>query len=46
MRVIGDTLRSLKPESPYITLDNLKFLADRVVAAGHVDELELPEVDA
>jgi exopolyphosphatase / guanosine-5'-triphosphate,3'-diphosphate pyrophosphatase len=46
VRVIGDTLRSLKPESPYITLDNLKYLADRVVAAGHVDELELPEVDA
>jgi exopolyphosphatase/guanosine-5'-triphosphate,3'-diphosphate pyrophosphatase len=46
VRVIGDTLRSLKPESPHITLDNLKFLADRVVAAGHVDELELPEVDA
>ena len=46
VRVICDTLRSLKPESPHITLDNLKFLADRVVAAGHVDELELPEVDA
>jgi exopolyphosphatase / guanosine-5'-triphosphate,3'-diphosphate pyrophosphatase len=46
VRVIGDTLRSLRPESPYITLDNLKFLADRVVAAGHVDELELPGVDA
>jgi exopolyphosphatase / guanosine-5'-triphosphate,3'-diphosphate pyrophosphatase len=46
VRVIGDTLRSLRPESPYITLDNLKFLADLVVAAGHVDELELPEVDA
>ncbi len=46
VRVIGDTLRSLHPDSPHITLDNLNALADRVIAAGHVDELELPEVDA
>jgi exopolyphosphatase / guanosine-5'-triphosphate,3'-diphosphate pyrophosphatase len=46
VRVIGDALRSLNPESPHITLDNLRLLAERVVAAGHVDELELPEVDA
>jgi exopolyphosphatase/guanosine-5'-triphosphate,3'-diphosphate pyrophosphatase len=46
VRVIGDTLRAINPESPYITLENLNVLAERVVAAGHVDELDLPEVDA
>jgi exopolyphosphatase/guanosine-5'-triphosphate,3'-diphosphate pyrophosphatase len=46
VRVIGDTLRAINAESPHITLDNLNLLAERVVAAGHVDELDLPEVDA
>jgi exopolyphosphatase/guanosine-5'-triphosphate,3'-diphosphate pyrophosphatase len=46
VRVIGDVLHSLNPESPHITLDNLNLLAERVVAAGHVDEIELPDVDA
>jgi len=46
VRVIGDTLRSLNPEAPHITLDNLNGLADRIIAAGHVDDLDLPEVDA
>src|SRR3984957_2156022 len=46
VRVIGDTLRALNPESPHITLENLTGLAERVIAAGHVDELDLPEVDA
>jgi exopolyphosphatase/guanosine-5'-triphosphate,3'-diphosphate pyrophosphatase len=46
VRVIGDTLRSLNPESPHITLDNLGNLAERVIAAGHVDDLDLPGVDA
>jgi len=46
VRVIGDTLRATNPESPHITLENLNVLAERVVAAGHVDELDLPEVDA
>ena len=46
VRVIGDTLRAINPESPHITLENLNGLAERVVAAGHVDELDLPEVDA
>src|SRR6202035_3780771 len=46
VRVIGDTLRALNPESPHITLENLNMLVERVVAAGHVDELDLPEVDA
>ena len=46
VRVIGDTLRALNPESPHITLENLNGLAERVIAAGHVDELDLPEVDA
>jgi exopolyphosphatase / guanosine-5'-triphosphate,3'-diphosphate pyrophosphatase len=46
VRVIGDTLRAINPESPHITLENLNVLVERVVAAGHVDELDLPEVDA
>jgi exopolyphosphatase/guanosine-5'-triphosphate,3'-diphosphate pyrophosphatase len=46
VRVIGDTLRAINPESPHITLENLNGLAERVIAAGHVDELDLPEVDA
>jgi exopolyphosphatase/guanosine-5'-triphosphate,3'-diphosphate pyrophosphatase len=46
VRVIGDTLRAINPESPHITLETLNGLAERVVAAGHVDELDLPEVDA
>jgi exopolyphosphatase/guanosine-5'-triphosphate,3'-diphosphate pyrophosphatase len=46
VRVIGDTLRAINSESPHITLENLNGLAERVVAAGHVDELDLPEVDA
>jgi exopolyphosphatase/guanosine-5'-triphosphate,3'-diphosphate pyrophosphatase len=46
VRVIGDALRSLNPEAPHITLDNLYALAERVIAAGHVDELDLPDVDA
>ena len=46
VRVIGDTLRAINPESPHITVENLNMLVERVVAAGHVDELDLPEVDA
>src|ERR1700685_3043510 len=46
VRVIGDVVRRLNPESPRITIDNLRSLADRVIAAGHVDELDLPDVDA
>ena len=46
VRVIGDTLRTLNPESPRITLENLSNLAERVIAAGHVDDLDLPGVDA
>jgi exopolyphosphatase/guanosine-5'-triphosphate,3'-diphosphate pyrophosphatase len=46
VRVISDVLRQLKPDSPHITLDNLNALADRVIAAGHVDELDLADVDA
>jgi exopolyphosphatase / guanosine-5'-triphosphate,3'-diphosphate pyrophosphatase len=46
VRVIGDTLRALHPDSPQINLDNLNALAERVISAGHTDELELPEVDA
>jgi exopolyphosphatase/guanosine-5'-triphosphate,3'-diphosphate pyrophosphatase len=46
VRVIGDVIRRLNPEEPRITLANLRKLADRVIAAGHVDELDLPDVDA
>jgi len=46
VRVIGDTLRALNSERSHITLENLNGLAERVIAAGHVDELDLPEVDA
>src|SRR5260370_5748283 len=46
VRVIGDVLRRLNPESPRITLDNLRALAERVIAAGHVDEPDLEDVDA
>ena len=35
------SLRRLNPDSPRITLDNLRSLADRVIAAGHVDDLDL-----
>src|SRR6202046_3046181 len=46
VRVIGDVIRRLNPDSPRITLDNLRALAERVVAAGHVDDLDLEDVDA
>jgi len=46
VRVISDVLHRLNPDSPHITLDNLNGLAERVVAAGHVDELDLADVDA
>jgi exopolyphosphatase/guanosine-5'-triphosphate,3'-diphosphate pyrophosphatase len=45
VRVIADVVRRLNPDSPRITLDNLRSLAERVIAAGHVDELDLPDVD-
>jgi exopolyphosphatase/guanosine-5'-triphosphate,3'-diphosphate pyrophosphatase len=46
VRVIGDSLRAINSESPHITLENLNVLAERVIAAGHVDDLDLPEVDS
>jgi exopolyphosphatase/guanosine-5'-triphosphate,3'-diphosphate pyrophosphatase len=46
VRVIGDVLRRLNPDSPRITLDNLRSLAERVIAAGHIDDLDLQDVDA
>ena len=46
VRVISDVLHRLNPDSPHITLDNLNGLAERMVAAGHVDELDLADVDA
>src|ERR1700732_2702640 len=46
VRVIGDVLRRLHPEAPRITLQNLRARAERVIAAGHVDELDLEDVDA
>ena len=46
VRVIGDVVRRLNPDSPRITLENLRSLAERVIAAGHVDDLDLEDVDA
>src|ERR1700733_10927167 len=46
VRVIADVVRRLNPDSPRITLDNLRSLADRVIASGHVGDLDLPDVDA
>jgi exopolyphosphatase/guanosine-5'-triphosphate,3'-diphosphate pyrophosphatase len=46
VRVIADTLRALYPDSPRITWDNLNALAERVISAGNVDDMDLPEVDA
>ena len=46
VRVIGDTVRALNPDAPNITLDSLNGLAERVIAAGHVDDLDLPDVDS
>ncbi len=46
VRVIGDVVRRLNPDSPRITLENLRGLAGRVIAAGHVDDLDLEDVDA
>lgn len=45
VRVIGDVVRRLNPYSPRITPDNLRSLAERVIAAGHVDDLDLEDVD-
>lgn len=46
VRVIGDVLRRLNPDSPRITIDNLRMLVERVIAAGHIDDLDLEDVDA
>jgi exopolyphosphatase / guanosine-5'-triphosphate,3'-diphosphate pyrophosphatase len=46
VRVIEDVLRRLNPDAPWITLENLKGLVERVIAAGHVDDLDLADVDA
>jgi len=46
VRVIADVLRRLNPDEPRITPANLNMLAQRVIAAGHVDKLDLPEIDA
>src|SRR6204780_4119652 len=45
-RGIGEGIRRLHPDSPRITLDNLRLLAERVIAAGHVEELDLEDVDS
>jgi exopolyphosphatase/guanosine-5'-triphosphate,3'-diphosphate pyrophosphatase len=46
VRVIADVLRRINPEEPRITLANLRMLMERVIAAGHVDKMDLPDVDA
>ena len=46
VRVIADVLRREDPAEPLVTLANLRKLAARVIGAGHVDELDLPDIDA
>src|SRR5450631_2040197 len=46
VRVIADVLRRDDPADPHVTPANLRRLGERVIAAGHVDELEMPDVDA
>jgi exopolyphosphatase / guanosine-5'-triphosphate,3'-diphosphate pyrophosphatase len=46
VRVIGEVLQRLYPDEPHITPANLNKLAVRVQAAGHVDDLDLAEIDA
>jgi exopolyphosphatase/guanosine-5'-triphosphate,3'-diphosphate pyrophosphatase len=46
VRVIADVIRRLYPEDPRITPASLRRLAERIIAAGHVDELDLVDVDA
>lgn len=46
VRVIGEVLRRLAPDEPMITPGNLQRLADLVIDAGHIQDLDLPEVDA
>ncbi|MGA2778316.1 MAG: exopolyphosphatase [Steroidobacteraceae bacterium] len=46
VRVIADVLRRLNPDNPRITSENLNKLVERAIAAGHVDELDLPEIDS
>jgi exopolyphosphatase / guanosine-5'-triphosphate,3'-diphosphate pyrophosphatase len=46
VRVIADVLRRIHPDEPAITLSNLQALAEQIIAAGHVEELDLPDVDA
>jgi exopolyphosphatase/guanosine-5'-triphosphate,3'-diphosphate pyrophosphatase len=40
VRVIGDVVRRLNPDSPRINVDNLRSLAERVIAAGHVEDVD------
>jgi exopolyphosphatase/guanosine-5'-triphosphate,3'-diphosphate pyrophosphatase len=46
VRVIGDVVRRLNPDSPRITLDHLRSLAERVMGVGHVEDLDLEDIDA
>jgi exopolyphosphatase / guanosine-5'-triphosphate,3'-diphosphate pyrophosphatase len=46
VRVIADVLRREDPAEPNITLASLRKLSERVIAAGHVNDLDLPDVDA
>src|SRR6202046_1713816 len=41
VRARGAVGRPVTPASPRITLDHLRSLAQRVIAAGHVDDLDL-----
>ncbi len=45
VRVISDAIRALYPEAPHITLEKLKDLAKRIIAAGDIEEMDLEAVD-
>jgi exopolyphosphatase/guanosine-5'-triphosphate,3'-diphosphate pyrophosphatase len=46
VRVIGEVLQRLYPDEAYITPAHLNKLAARVLEAGHIDNLDLAEIDA
>ncbi len=46
VRVIGEVLREIYPEEPFITRRNLAALSERVIAAARVQELGFASVDA
>ena len=46
VRVIADVLRREDPAEPHVTLTGLRRLQARVISRGHIDALDLPDIDA